>query len=246
MIFAGKGALVTGAASGIGRATARLLSEEGARLALLDINKAGLQETLAGLRGGNRHRACVVDVCDAGRLEALVAEIVEEFGDIDVLVNCAGRVERRTLFEITPEDWDRIYAVNVRAPFVLTRAIARHMIGRGKGGAIVNVSSIAGKVARADKAHYASSKAALIHFSRCAAMELGPYGITVNVVCPGPTETPMIQRPVTEEYIRRHQIVLGRVAQPEDVARAILFLASPSAGHITGQALNIDGGEVMF
>jgi NAD(P)-dependent dehydrogenase (short-subunit alcohol dehydrogenase family) len=139
-----------------------------------------------------------------------------------------------------------MYAVTVKGPFLLTQAVSRRMVDNQVRGKIINIASIAGKIARNNKAHYASAKAALIHFSRCAALELGPHGINVNVVCPGVTDTSMIHHPITEEYVRRHGIPLGKIAQPEDQAAAVAFLASPAADHITGQVLVVDGGEVMF
>lgn len=247
MILQGKVAVITGAAGHIGRVIAARFSAEGASLALFDLNRPGLEETLATMSGADpQHRAYDFDLAETSAVRAAVEDVIRDFGHIDILVNNAGIVYRRTLFEITEDEWDRVYAVNVKAPFLLTQAVARHMIEADRGGKIVNVASIAGKIARADKSHYASAKAALIHFTRCCAMELGPHGINVNAVCPGPTDTPMIKHPVTEAYIQKHRIVLGRIAKPEDQAAAVFFFVSPDADHITGQVVNVDGGEVMF
>lgn len=247
MILRGKVAIVTGAAGTIGRAIATGFATEGATLVLFDLNRPGLEEALTTLGDADpAHRAYDFDIVDSRAVRSNVEAVIQDFGCIDVLVNNAGLVFRRTLFEITEDEWDRVYGVNVKGPFLLTQAVARHMVGRGEGGKIINISSVAGKIARADKAHYASAKAALIHFTRCCAMELGPHGINVNAVCPGPTDTPMIVHPVSDDYIRKHRIVLGKIAKPEDQAAAVLFFASPAADHITGQVINVDGGEVMW
>jgi NAD(P)-dependent dehydrogenase (short-subunit alcohol dehydrogenase family) len=246
MFMKGKVAVVTGAAGGIGRSVCHRLAAEGGTMALCDLDAEKLEVTLQSLGHAEpAHRAFRVDLTNPSEIQAFVRDVLQSLGRVDVLINNAGIVQRRNLFEIAESDWDLMYAVNVKAPFLLTQAVARHMVARGGGGKIVNVASIAGRVARGDKAHYASSKAALIHFSRCAAMELGPHGISVNVICPGPTDTDMIAHPVTEEYIHKHGIPLGRIARPEDQADAIAFLASPQADQITGQVLNVDGGEVM-
>jgi NAD(P)-dependent dehydrogenase (short-subunit alcohol dehydrogenase family) len=249
MLLEGKTALITGASSGIGRAVAQAFAREGATVALCSRNLDGLTETLSLLSPAHaRHRTYQLDVSDAEQIDAVVNAVNRDHEHIDILVSNAGVVTRASILELPDEEWDLIYSVNVRGPFLLTKAVGKHMVERGRGGSIVYVASTAGKACLERMAHYASSKAALIHFSRCAATEFGTHGIRVNTVCPGPTDTPFLAypRPIPEAFIQRHHIPLGKIAQPEDVAQAVLFLASPAASHITGQALNVDGGEAML
>lgn len=249
MILRDKVAIVTGAASGIGRSISLRFAIEGASVALCDINMLGLQETLRLMTRSNPpHRIYDMDVSNATAVQSVTDEILQNFGRVDILVSNAGAVTRATLLELTEEEWDFIFSVNIRGAFLLTKTVGQHMVAQGEGGSIQFIASTAGKVCGHSMAHYASSKAALIHFSRCVALELGRYGIRVNAICPGPTDTPFLGHPVPvgEDFLDRHNIVLGRIAKPEDVANAALFLASPVAEFITGQALNIDGGEVML
>jgi NAD(P)-dependent dehydrogenase (short-subunit alcohol dehydrogenase family) len=249
MLLRDKVAIVTGAASGIGRSISLRYAAEGASVALCDINMEGLQETLRSMTSANpAHKTYEMDVSSATAVQSITDEIFATFGRIDILVSNAGAVTRATLLELTEEEWDLIYSVNIRGAFLLTKAVGQHMVSQGEGGTVLYVASTAGKVRGGRMAHYASSKAALIHFSRCVALELGVYGIRANAVCPGPTETPFLGHniPVEADFLERHNIVLGRIAKPMDVANAALFLASPAAEFITGQALNVDGGEAML
>lgn len=244
-VFQDQVALVTGAAGGIGQAILQTLAAEGARLAAVDLAEAKPAGAIADLPAhAGPHLAYGFDLSITREIPQLVDRILQDVGQIDLLINNAAVVQRTSLFEITEEDWDRVFAINLKAPFLLTQTVSHQLVNRGAGGVVVNVASIAGQIARADKAHYASSKAALIHFTRCAAMELGPHGIRVNVICPGPTDTPMIAGSVDQAYIQRHEITLGRVASPEDQAKAVRFLLGPESSHITGQVLTVDGGEL--
>ena len=188
-----------------------------------------------------------MDVSVKEQVEPAVETALHELGKIDILISNAGVVTRAFLLDLSLKDWDRIYDVNLRGSFLLTRAVARHFIERNQGGSIVFISSTAGLIPMERMVHYASSKAGLIHFARCVAKELGPYKVRVNTLCPGPTDTRFLghQVPVSPEFLERHKIVLGRIAKPEDIANAALFLASPAASHITGITLAIDGGEVI-
>lgn len=248
MLLKGRVALITGASSGIGRAIAQRFAEEGATVALCSRNVDALNATLRMLTPAQpSHRVYKLDVSITQGVSFVVEAIIADYGHIDILVSNAGAVTRGTILELPEAEWDLIYKINVKAAFLLTKAVGQHMVNRGQGGNILFVASTAGKVCGQRMAHYASSKAALIHFSRCAAGELGPHGIRVNAICPGPTNTPFLGHPVpvSEGFIKRHHIVLGRIAEPEDVANAALFLVSPASDHITGQALNVDGGEAM-
>ena len=210
-------AIVTGAARGIGRAIALTLAAEGAALALCDVNHSGLLQTLAAIPATSApHQAYEVDVAYSDQVRQFVQAVVDHVGHIDILVNNAGIVERESWLSIGEEQWDRIHAVNVKGPFLLTQAVARHLIDSTSGGAIVNTSSISGRMPQAGKMHYFSSKAALIHLTRRSAMELGTHGIRVNAICPGVTDTQLVPHPITNEYIRAHRIVMGRAADPQE------------------------------
>jgi len=240
-------ALVTGASSGIGRAIARRFAEEGATVALCSRRLHLLEET-CGLLVPRPvpHRVFHMDVTDAGSVNSGVASVLHSFGRIDILVSNAGEITRRTLAELPVKEWDLVFNTNVRGAFLLTKAVSQHMVERGQGGTILYTSSVVGRRCGSRMVHYASSKAALNQLARCVATELGPHGIRVNAICPGVIDTPFGGPKVDHKDIaRRHGIVLGRIGQPEDVADVAVFLASAEARFITGQAVNVDGGEVM-
>lgn len=232
--FAGRRALVTGAASGIGRAVARRLAGEGAEVVGLDISNDGLQETFASLPG-SRHLA--VDVTSDEALAAV--------RDRDVLVNAAGILERHDLLAHPLEAWQRTLEVNLKAPLRLSREFARAHIAAGTPGAIVNVASIESFVALPGHAAYTTSKSALLMLTRAFALELAPHGIRVNAVAPGVTKTGM-NAAVRADPQRAAALIaaipLGRFATPEEQAAAICFLASAEAGYVTGATLGVDGG----
>jgi NAD(P)-dependent dehydrogenase (short-subunit alcohol dehydrogenase family) len=247
-VLAGKVAIVTGAARGIGRAIAERFAAEGALLALCDVDLPELDRVADLLRGeGTQTLHSMVDVADSSAVCRFVEQVVRTFGGIDILVNNAGITRRTPLLDIPEDEWDLVFATNTKGAFLLTQAVARHMVEQGRRGKIINMGSTSGQVAHANKAHYCSSKAALIHLTRCAAVELGPHGINVNAVCPCPTATEAIagRAAADRDYIKKHNIVLGRLADMEDVANAVLFLATPASDHVTGHALNVDGGEAI-
>lgn len=246
----GKVAIITGAADGIGRATALIFAKEGARLAIADINEGGLLHTaeLVKSEGGEAiYRR--TDVSNEGEVKALIDETLGHYGVIDVLVNNAGITGN--LYSLDQEDgndWQRVYAVNVLGAVYAIKYVAPHMMAR-RQGAIVNTASVAGIRAGAGTNAYSASKAALINFTMTAACDLGGYNVRVNAVCPGLIETGMT-RPIFELARERgkedklgSRCELRRYGKPEEVAKAILFLASDDASYITGQALPVDGGN---
>lgn len=256
--FQGKAALVTGAGSGIGRAIALRLAQEGADVAVGDVNEQGVQET-AGMVGelGCRAYACTCDVGNPQETDGMVAVALERFGKIDILVNNAGTGDTNAFYEDIDQGlWDRIYAINVRGPFFLAKAIAKHMIATGVKGRIINIASTEGKTNRGGSIVYASSKGALIALTQSLAVQFGPFDITVNTVCPGLIDTPiwhkgdkMMDLPqgstikmVVETTIDNRQIKIARVGVPDDIAGAVAFLASDEASYITSQAINVCGG----
>jgi 2,3-dihydro-2,3-dihydroxybenzoate dehydrogenase len=247
---------VTGAASGIGRATALALGGSGRRVALCDRNAAGLAEVARAIEGGGGHaRVVELDVSDQGQAARAIDAIAEGWGRLDVLVNAAGiAVAGLTscgpILGIAEQDWDRIIDVNLLGTVYCAQAAARHMM-RQRSGRIVNIASIAGAVPRINSGAYAVSKAGVRMFTKCLALELAQHGITVNAVAPGPIDTPMLG-PEGDERVRarflagtpeifRLGVPLGKLGRPEDVASAIVYLASEEAHHITGAILNVDG-----
>lgn len=238
----GRFAVVTGGASGIGLSTAHLLVEAGARVAVLDRDGAAAEKAAAGL--GAAAEAAAVDVADASAVDAAFARLAERHGRIDILINNAGMAIRRPSLELSVEDWDRVVAVNMTGAFLCARAAARAM---GQGGAIVNTSSIMGFSGGGlyPNISYQTTKGALVNMTRALAVEWAPLGIRVNAVAPTWTRTPLIgaleEQP---DLVARMKAMtpMGRLAEPEEVATAILFLASPAASMVTGHTLAVDGG----
>lgn len=254
--FAGRWALVAGAAQGIGAATAARLAGEGARLALLDRDEARLQATAQALRGqGAQAVACVCDVADIEAVEAAVARIEREQGPIAHLAHVAGILRVGEAIGLDPDDWDACMAVNARGVFATTRAVAARMRARGSGS-IVAVGSNAASAPRTGMSAYAASKAAATQYLRCLALELAPHGVRCNIVSPGSTDTAMQRAFAADEAARqrilrgdgerfRLGIPLGRIAEADDVAEAVCFLLSERARHITLHDLRVDGGATF-
>jgi NAD(P)-dependent dehydrogenase (short-subunit alcohol dehydrogenase family) len=240
--LAGRRALITGAARGIGAEIAACFRREGAELAMLDIDIDRLLKTAAPLDAS----AYEVDLADIESTVDVVGRAIDGLGGIDILVNNAGILKMAPLLEIDPADWDLTFAINVRAMLVTIQLAAKAMIPNGRG-AIINMASMGGKVGGPNQAHYAASKAAVISLTQVAAKELGPSGITVNCICPGYVLTEMGAATRTEAMVREwsSKSPLGRLAEPSDVANMALFLASDEASYCTGQAMNVTGGMVM-
>ncbi len=246
--FAGKVALVTGGGSGIGAAAARGLAAAGAYVAILDRNREAA-EAIAAEIAGNSGKAAghMLDVADAAAFAKLAGTVAGQAGGIDVLVNSAGTITRHTIARMPAEAWERVIAVNLRGPFNGIQAVLPHLRARG-GGAVVNIASVAGRrISFGGGAHYSASKAGLLGLTRHAAYELAPDHIRVNAVCPGPTATPFSgNMPSAEQKAARaKKIPLGRMVEPEDIADAVLFLASDRARMCTGIALDVDGGVLI-
>ena len=247
MLLDGKTALVTGASRGIGRAIALCLAAEGARVA---INYAGnvkaAEEVKAAIEAaGGTAILCQADIADSAAVEAMVANVVKEFGTIDILVNNAGITRDALLMRMKDEDFTKVLNTNLKGVFYCTKAVSKLMMKK-RSGRIVNMASVVGLVGNAGQTNYAAAKAGVIGFSKSAAKELASRGITVNVVAPGFIGTDMtagLPESVKEKMLT--DIPLGRMGEPEDVASAVLFLASDQASYITGQVVNVDGGMVM-
>ena len=242
--FTGQVVLVTGGAAGIGQAVATVFAGRGARLALLD--RDGTVEATAAALPGTGHLALVVDVTDTKALEQAVAAVLERLGRIDVLVNNAGIVRLAPADSLTELDWDLTMAVNLRAPFVLSQIVGRHMLEQGSGR-IVNLASQAGLVAIDGHLAYCASKAAIISLTRVLALEWGPRGITVNAISPTVVETELGRKAWAGEIgeAMKQLIPRRRFAQPEEIAMAALYLASGAAGMVNGENLVVDGGYTI-
>jgi 2-hydroxycyclohexanecarboxyl-CoA dehydrogenase len=249
MKLADRTALVTGGASGIGAATARRLSAEGARVAVGDINLDGAAKVADEVNG----YAVSLDVTDAGAVRAAVAEIERELGPIDVLINNAG-TDRFSFFVHTDEElWDFVLGVNLRGVIATTHAVLAGMQDR-RSGAIVNVASEAGRVGSHGSAVYSAAKAGVIGFTKTIAREAARYGVRANAVAPGPIETPLLMAApevygeVGERVVKGmvNMTLLKRLGTPEEVAAAIAFLASDDASYITGQTLGVSGGLALI
>jgi NAD(P)-dependent dehydrogenase (short-subunit alcohol dehydrogenase family) len=260
MAFTGKTAVITGAGSGIGRACGLGLGKQGARIAVWDISGVNASSVADEVRAlGVRALPVRVDVSRIEQIEAATKRTLDEFGRIDILVNCAGiALTPKPLLDTKPEEFQRVFAINLKGAWHCAQVAARDMIAR-RSGRIINIASTAGKVPRMGLGAYCISKAAVIHLTRCLALELAPYrGITVNAVGPGPTRTNLRQNSGLDEApeqarVRQEQMLrgnpaqfrigvpLGRMGEPEDPAAAVIFLASEEAGYISGQCLYVDG-----
>jgi 3-oxoacyl-[acyl-carrier protein] reductase len=237
---------VTGGAQGIGKAIALVLAREGARVAISDINLERAQETCREIEAlGKQALAVGGSVADAKAAEAMVEKTVEAFGGLDILVNNAGITRDGILLRMKEEDWDLVLDVNLKGAFHCTKASLRTLIKR-KGGKIINIASVTGQMGNAGQANYAASKAGLIGLTKSVAREYASRNIQVNAVAPGFIDTAMSQAiPSKEREMLIKAIPMERLGTPEDIAEAVLFLASPGSDYITGQVVNVNGGMFM-
>ncbi len=240
----GEVALVTGASRGIGAAIADVLAAAGAHVvgtATRGEGAAAITQRLAA-RGGE---GCVLDVTDGAAVEALVEDIVRRHGKLSILVNNAGITRDQLLLRMKDEDWQAILDTNLSSVYRTCKAALRTMM-KARRGRIVNIASVVGVTGNPGQANYAASKAGIIAFSKSLAREIGSRGITVNVVAPGFIDTDMTRALGAEQRkALEAQIALGRLGAPADIAQAVLFLASPAAGYITGETLHVNGGMYM-
>lgn len=245
----GKGVIVTGAAGGIGRPVARAFATTGARVMVVDLDQVAVDEVVGELEGAG-HVAVGVNLADTGTHDELVRRAVDELGNVYALVNLAAVLRRRNhVDEVTEDDWDFQHNINLRAAFFLCRSAGRAMIAAGQGGRIITFTSqawwsgsLGGGVA------YAATKGGIVSMSRGLARSYGPHGITVNSVAPGQVHTPMLMTGLAPEVYEsmKAQTPLGYVAEPEELAGPVVFLASDHARYITGATLNVTGGFLMY
>ncbi len=239
-------ALVTGASRGIGRAVALDLGRNGAIVIGTATTESGAQAITDYLSEAEiRGKGHVLDVNDAARIDALLNEVRQEFGEIAILVNNAGITRDNLVMRMTDAEWDDIMATNLKSVFRMSRAVLRAMV-KARYGRIINISSVVGSMGNAGQANYAAAKAGIFGFSKSLARELGSRSITVNSVAPGFIDTDMTRAlsDAQRDSLIQH-VPLNRLGQPEDVAAAVTFLASPLAGYITGSTLHVNGGLYM-
>ena len=245
-----KVAIVTGGASGLGRGIALALAREGARVAVVDLNEAGARDTVEAIaKDGGQAAAWRADISDKARIDQVVAEIISRWGTVDILVNNAGLDRVGPFVNSGEAEWDLILRVNLKGPIVCTRAVLDEMTRKGYGK-IVNIASDAGRVGSTGEAVYSAAKGGIIAFTKTIARETARHRLNVNCVCPGPSDTPLFQEvaagnPKLAESLKR-VIPFGRLGTAEDLAPAVVFLASDESGFVTGQTLSVSGGLTML
>ena len=246
MGFENKIAVVTGAASGIGKATAEALAEEGAMVICADIDREKGEAAAAAIRGkGRKAQFQAVDLTDEASISAFAEEVQANVGAVDILVNGAGWGRTQPFWENTPELWQKLIALNFVGPMKLTKALLPKMLERGSGK-IVNIASDAGRVGSLGETVYSGAKGGLIAFTKSLAREMARHKLNVNCVCPGPTDTPLFQRqPERMREALTRAIPFRRIAQPEEIAEAVMFFLSRRSDYITGQVLSVSGGLTM-
>ncbi len=242
-----KTAIVTGAGSGIGRAIADRLAQDGYAVVVNDLNADRARETAAAIAAAGGHaRAHAGDVSREDDVQTLVAEARASFGSVDLLVNNAGHVHQCAFEDLTPADFDHMFAVHVRGTFLMMREVLPSMLA-AKDGVIVNIASQLGQIGGVDLVHYSGAKAAVIGMTKALAREVSSRGVRVNAVAPGPINTPLVQM-LSEDWRDRKAagLPLGRFGEPEEIAAVVAFLASPAASLFVGQTLGANSGDVML
>ncbi len=244
--FEGKVALVTGAASGIGRASAQRLAAEGAEVMLGDINKSGLEETAKAItEAGGKAAIQVFDVSNADACRSCVSATVEEFGRLDVLCNIAGILKMTRFEDMSDEQWQQTLGINLSGVFYMSKAAIPHLL-KTKGN-IINMASTAGLVGQAYNTHYCATKAGVVMLSRAMAIEFGDRGVRVNAICPGSVKTALVENIQVPEDVDMNLMAklfpLVEHAEPEEIATAVAYLASSEARFVTGTVFAIDGGQ---
>lgn len=248
MDYRGKVALVTGGGSGIGRATCEIFAERGGAVVVADVNEAAAKATAEAIAGkGGRAQAARCDVTQWDEVQAAVETARQTFGRLDVVINCAGILKASRLEDTSEEDWNQVLRVNLTGAFLVTKAAMKVLREQG-GGAIVHIASRMAIRVKEEHGAYAASKAGILQLTQMAALEGAPYGIRVNCVCPGFIDTLMTRSGYGDEAFAGWAKVcpLGRAGRPEEIARAMLFLASDAASFITGVALPVDGGRTIL
>ena len=244
-----KVALITGGAQGMGKATAMLFAENGVRVALTDINKTKLNETVNEIKAkGGSVIGIQADVTNSQEIEEMVTTVLDSFSTVDILVNNAGILKRTKIIDIPEDEWDLVIDVNLKSVFLCSRAVLPLMI-KQKKGKIINMSSSAGRsVSTIGGAHYTASKAGVLGFTRHLAKEVAQYNINVNAVCPGLIDTEMVRLTCAKEKIEWYEksFPISRLGEPAEVANLILFLASEESSYITGASIDINGGDLMI
>jgi 3-oxoacyl-[acyl-carrier protein] reductase len=239
-------AIVTGSGRGIGREIALVLARHGASVVISDINVAAAEKAAAEIKNdGGSSIAIAADVTEQEQVASLANQTMSSFGRIDILVNNAGITRDTLLMRMSAADWDLVLATNLKGAFLCTQAVVRHML-KQRRGRIINIASVVGLIGNAGQANYAAAKAGLIGLTKATAREVAARGVTANAIAPGFIDTDMTRdlgESAKTEFLR--QIPLGHAGSPEDVANAVLFLASEEARYITGHVLNVDGGMVM-
>jgi NAD(P)-dependent dehydrogenase (short-subunit alcohol dehydrogenase family) len=250
MSLQGRVAIITGAGRGIGKVIARVLGERGMIVGVCDVESVLAASAVEELgRSGIRAVAFAADVSSRPDVETMMGRVETELGPLWLLVNNAGIYFSGPAAEMREADWDNAFAVDAKGVFLCSQAAIRRMMPQ-RAGRIVNISSIAGIIVRTNQIAYCAAKAAVVHFSRCLAVEMAPHGITVNCICPGMTRTEMLEQGAKERGMNLEAMLElipdGRMAAPEDHANLVAYLASEEAGHITGQVISVDGGQSQF